>query len=48
MSWTNNCILYCDGINYELVGSGHKAENCNRFTMKEFFRKQKEKSSCQM
>lgn len=32
----------------EYVGSGSNAQNCNRFTMKEFFKKQKEKSSCQM
>ena len=35
------------GQYYDLVGSGYKAESCPRFTMKEFFKKQKEKSSWQ-
>lgn len=37
-----------DGRFLLFVGSGFKAEGCPRFSMKEFFKKQKVKSSCQM
>ena len=37
-----------DGRFLHFVGSGFKAEDCPRFSMKDWFRKQKEKSSCQM